>query len=390
MVNVRVALLALFLAGCAPSLLGSDDTDVPFQEIDPPTVCVPSYDRCCVHADCPHGEGCLSGICIPADPEGEVCEFRGECTGGEVCLTRCTVVLCDPMVDPALPCYSGEPGTEGIGRCHSGFHYCMPDELTGVYSYSGDCIGEVVGRDEVGFLACNGLDDDCDGETDTGELEEVDLIFAFDISGSMAGSLLPVATAMGGTATMYNDPRIRIGLIYFPNPVVPDDDDRPVVMIELVPYADFIIRLGLALTGLDTYGASEASFDVPYMVANNLLPALGQRPSADQVVVMFTDERGQSYNDIDGVDGCLFDGSGEGHLCDVDEEIMCQAVNDNDVRLYTFVNDNNFREWSGGSSTTTPYSEFFDDCSTIFYLSRDHAEMVDNMTDLVDHICQQE
>ena len=43
-----------------------------------------------------------------------------------------------------------------LGQCGSGFYQCSEDGL------SLTCVGEIISKDEV----CNGLDDDCDGETD--------------------------------------------------------------------------------------------------------------------------------------------------------------------------------------------------------------------------------
>ncbi|WP_240807037.1 MopE-related protein [Polyangium spumosum] len=70
---------------------------------------------------------------------------------------------CDGMIDEGCscadgqtqPCYSGGAGTQGVGACKPGAQTCAGGAW-------GACEGEVV----PGTEACNGADDDCDGQTD--------------------------------------------------------------------------------------------------------------------------------------------------------------------------------------------------------------------------------
>ncbi|MCP4566944.1 MAG: hypothetical protein GY841_05120, partial [FCB group bacterium] len=55
------------------------------------------------------------------------------------------------------PCYTGPPVTEGEGECVAGLMSC----IEGVW---GACVGEILPQDEE----CDGLDNDCDGQTDEG------------------------------------------------------------------------------------------------------------------------------------------------------------------------------------------------------------------------------
>ncbi len=54
-------------------------------------------------------------------------------------------------------CYTGPPGTEGVGECRAGVRTCT----NGVWS---GCVGEVTPQQEV----CDGRDNDCNGLTDDG------------------------------------------------------------------------------------------------------------------------------------------------------------------------------------------------------------------------------
>lgn len=66
--------------------------------------------------------------------------------------------LCTP--NAVVSCYSGIPETRDVGICHGGTRTCNA-EGTG---YLANCSGEVLPMEET---CGNGLDDDCDGTTDT-------------------------------------------------------------------------------------------------------------------------------------------------------------------------------------------------------------------------------
>jgi hypothetical protein len=58
-------------------------------------------------------------------------------------------------------CYSGPPGTAGVGTCSAGTRTCTPASTWGA------CTGEVTPVPE----SCIGLDDDCDGLVDLADPE---------------------------------------------------------------------------------------------------------------------------------------------------------------------------------------------------------------------------
>jgi cysteine-rich repeat protein len=75
----------------------------------------------------------------------------------------CTLDVCEggvPMHTPGMaPCYSGPPGTQGVGVCVAGAQACDDGGMP-----FGACLGEVLPQTEVCDPA--GLDEDCDGEVD--------------------------------------------------------------------------------------------------------------------------------------------------------------------------------------------------------------------------------
>jgi cysteine-rich repeat protein len=125
--------------------------------------------------------GCNAGQCVfQNQPDGAplAAQKQGDCTsivcdgtGG----TRleplpsdteddgkvCTLDTCDgttPLhtAQASVPCYSGPPGTMGVGTCTGGVQQCGPDGNT-----VGACAGEVVPAEES---CLSPLDEDCDGQ----------------------------------------------------------------------------------------------------------------------------------------------------------------------------------------------------------------------------------
>ena len=84
----------------------------------------------------------------------------GECSGevipkAEVCDSKDND--CNGVIDDSLskPCYSGAPGTQGVGPCVAGVTICLHGKW-------GECNGEVIPSTET----CDNKDNDCDGSTD--------------------------------------------------------------------------------------------------------------------------------------------------------------------------------------------------------------------------------
>jgi len=192
--------------GCA------DNTDC-----EPGTVCDVSINACvgCViDTDCAQGSICVNAICIPGCSGIQPCQAGFSCcsqfcvdlqtdtqncglcnnfcdppaNGQAVCEnSACSLGQCNPgwadcNTDPAdgcernivadgpcicapgetKSCYTGAPGTEGIGVCKTGVSTCQEGVAWG------PCVGQVI----PSFEKCNQLDDDCDGSIEPQPCED--------------------------------------------------------------------------------------------------------------------------------------------------------------------------------------------------------------------------
>ncbi len=147
---------------------GDEDCDGETNEDGIDCFCVPGWEVPCYSAD-PATENV--GLCVPGL---QVCNTEGTgfgpCVGevtptAESCLTAedddCdgdtddddANCVCPP--NSIIPCYSGPPGTQGIGPCTAGTQVCDADGM----GFS-PCVGEVIPSPDHCSTAA---DDDCDG-----------------------------------------------------------------------------------------------------------------------------------------------------------------------------------------------------------------------------------
>lgn len=109
---------------------------------------------------CAPGQTPCGDLCVDTSVDPENCGDCGSaCALDEICVdSGCVALVCEPGT--ASDCYSGPPGTLGVGVCTAGARLCndLGTEL-------GPCVGEVVPTTE----SCDtDADDDCDGKQNEG------------------------------------------------------------------------------------------------------------------------------------------------------------------------------------------------------------------------------
>lgn len=161
-------------------------------ECAPGSVCISGQctPGCGPDQPCPPGLSCCGDVCHDLSSEAEACGACGNvcetyphslppaCSNGQCVFSGCAAGWADcdlalwngcernELADgsctcapgEAQVCYTGMPGTEGVGPCHVGTRTCDP-----AGSGWGPCEGQVLPAAEQ---CDNGVDDDCDGQID--------------------------------------------------------------------------------------------------------------------------------------------------------------------------------------------------------------------------------
>ena len=246
--------------------------------------------------ECSYGTvQCVQGAmtCVgDVGPTEETCDaLDNDCNG-----------LVDDM-DHLGYCYDGNPDDLFYGECHAGILVC---------DYGVEvCENQQLPEDET----CDGLDNDCDGFVDE-ELDDgdkVDIVFMIDLSGSMGSYYPSVAQAAQLFADAFaGDTDFRFALVGIPHP----SGQEPGIIQD---FTDAVTFQGV-LAALSTNGSGwEPSYDGPYEACNETLGLSWEgSPDTRKYVVLFTDEKGQSW-----------DGLGE-----MDVANACSA---SDVTFYGFI-----------------------------------------------------
>ena len=237
---------------------------------------------------------------------------------------------CNELIDEDLyaQCYTEDPDTLYVGICEPGEMMCYygiwgnykngePDFMPGF------CKDEVTPQEEV----CDGVDNDCDGITDSGEeLNDTDILFIVDWSGSMDMEIYAVMAALNKFAGHYSDEQvIQWGMVFGPiKSAATLWYEHLKLYHNLTGFTDFLAAM--AALNTNSYamdGAKEMMIDAIYLSMYNLaggaapfplsslnwnsskgvtssVPTIDQfkinwRAESKRVIILFTDERPQSY-----------------------------------------------------------------------------------------------
>lgn len=303
---------------------------------------------------------------------------------------------CNQLIDENLfaGCYTGPEGTIGVGICLPGEMTCDAgtwghfNDNTGLFT-PGFCKDEITPQTEI----CDGVDNDCDGVTDYGkELQDTDILFIIDWSGSMNDEISAVLIALNQFAATYSDetvlqwatilgPREEPGFGY---------DDILELYHNMSGFSNFLAAMS-GLSG-NTGGGSEMLLDAIYLAVQNIsasLPipiadldwvhysvaesvphhddfSIDWRPAAEKIIIVFTDEKPQAYlKTPEGQSLAMLD-------------VMQAAQGTPKLKIYIF-STNLMWEWdelavlSGG--------EYYD-------LTNNPTDMYNSLMDILDEICK--
>jgi hypothetical protein len=232
---------------------------------------------------------------------------------------------CNDLIDENLvtDCYNGPEGTLDVGICTGGQMICHQgtwgNHPSGDLPFVADfCSGEVLPLPED---LCSDQDENCDGIMEK-EMEETDILFIIDGSGSMNARIMAVVTALQLFSQNYSDQQvIQWGLVIGPSEVGGGAEHLYLAQ-NLTGFQQFFGVLSGIDQG-DLTGGDEMLLDALYLALHNLpgvdvanlpfpIPMLGWvgvgesvppkhqfqinwRQDVNHVVIVFSDEIGQSY-----------------------------------------------------------------------------------------------
>jgi len=371
---------------------------------DDPLLCGQGYKTCeCIDSDCIQltMSECFA-LChwLPSSNPSDICDpYIGMPLSEEECNNFDD--NCNQLIDEDLysSCYTGPEGTLMVGICIPGEVTCL-EGTWGNYDDNQDfipfyCEGEIIPQEEI----CNGLDDDCDGIADWGEeMKETDVLFIVDWSGSMGDEMDAVMIALNQFAQSFSDEEV-INWAFMRGPVAHgDDDERLELFQDLVGFSDFLASLSMmgSTTGWNgNTTAYEMLLDAIYIAVNNITTALPKaiadliwvgenpgigpnvvesspplqnfdvswRPGADRVIIVFTDEKPQSYL----IPNLTV------------EDVKIAASKTPQLKLYTFSRAGGSVDWKDLAATGN---------GKWFYLTNDPTLMYADLMEILDEICK--
>lgn len=297
------------------------DVGTLFPCTEPPLICGEGYKTCiCTNAQCTEVETTPCFAACHYFPTTEPCDPTvGEPIEDETCNNFDD--NCNALIDEDLfgACYSGPEGTVNVGICLPGEVYCHE----GVWGSDKDnmftpgmCSGEITPADKDN---CNGTDDNCDGLTDDGkELQETDILFIVDWSGSMDTEISAVSQALGLFAANYADESIILwGLIK--GPVLNFITEQLILVSDFVSFPEFSQEISVPILG--PVGSKEMLADALYLSLHDVSASpyypdkdnlswkgniiqsspdiedfsVSWREESNKVIIIFTDEVIQTF-----------------------------------------------------------------------------------------------
>ena len=364
------------------------DVGVLFPCTENPLICGKGFKTCeCVDPDCLEIKTtpCYA-LCHWFPVPGEVCDpYVGIALSAETCNNFDDD--CDVLIDEDLyeACYTGPEATLFVGLCVPGQVMCQEGTWGNINDETnnfvpGYCKDETTPQPEI----CNAKDDDCDGVTDWGEeLDDTDILFVIDWSGSMQVEISAVLTALNQFAANFSDEEVlQWGVVLGPKRI--GSFETLILHHNLSGFTNFLSSMSLInFTGMT--GSLEMLLDALYLSLQNIsgnlsLPIFGLswnwtdsipeipdflidwRPNADKFIIVFTDEKEQSY---------LSPSLG---LSDV----IGAAVASPKVRIYTF-----------STHTGWGWDELSDATGGKFYeLTDNPTQMYNSLMEILEGICK--